>query len=228
MGLFVTFEGSEGSGKTTQIKKAGDYLSKKKVPFTITEEPGGTQLGNELRKLLLNKTSLNITRKSELLLFAAARAQHVKEIILPAINDGKVVLCDRYSDATIAYQAFGRGLKIEDVQWINGFSSQSLKPELTLLFDIPVDIGLERAMSRISQITDSPAEDRFEGEDLQFHMRVRRGYFTLVKNEPERFRVIDASKEIHEVHREVCFHLDKLIKDKRLRAKAAKPQNFKF
>ena len=217
MALFITFEGSEGSGKTTQIRKAGNYLSKKNIPLIITEEPGGTQLGNELRKLLLNKTSLNIFEKSELLLFAAARAQHVEAVIMPALRDGRVVLCDRYCDATIAYQGFGRGLKIEDIRLINDFSSQFLKPDLTLFFDIPVETGLKRAAARISQITDSPAEDRFEKEDIQFHMKVRDGYLALIKDEPERFRIIDASRGIEEVHHEVCSHLDKSLK--RLKAK---------
>lgn len=217
MGLFVTFEGPEGSGKTTQIKKAGDYLRRKNISFIITKEPGGTKLGNELRNLLLNKSSLKIAGKSELLLFAAARAQHVEETIMPALDDGKVVLCDRYSDATVAYQGFGRGLEIGEVRWINNFSSQFLQPDLTLFFDLPVDVGLKRAMSRISKIAGSSVEDRFEREDLQFHVRVREGYLALIKSEPERFRIIDALRGIPEVHREVCFHLGKSLK--RLKAK---------
>lgn len=211
MGVFITFEGPEGSGKTTQIKKAGDYLRRKNISFIITEEPGGTKLGNELRKLLLSKSSLKIAGKSELLLFAAARAQHVEETIMPALDDGKVVLCDRYSDATVAYQGFGRGLEIGEVRWINNFSSQFLQPDLTLFFDLPVDVGLKRAMSRISRIAGSSVEDRFEREDLQFHVRVREGYLALIKSEPERFRVIDALKGIPEVHREVCRYLDESI-----------------
>jgi dTMP kinase len=199
MGLFITFEGPEGSGKTTQIKKAGEYLKRKNVSFLITEEPGGTQLGNELRKILLNKSSFPINEKSELLLFAAARAQHVEEVIRPAMGDGKVVLCDRYSDATIAYQSFGRGLEIEDVRWINNFATRFLTPDLTLLFDIPVDIGLKRAMKRISRIVDLPMEDRFEREEIEFHERVREGYHALINSDPERFRTIDASRVTYAV-----------------------------
>lgn len=211
MGLFITFEGPEGSGKTTQIKKAGEYLQGKDVPYIITEEPGGTKLGNELRKLLLNKSSLRIIGKSELLLFAAARAQHVEEVILPATKRGTVVLCDRFSDATIAYQGFGRGLGIDDVRWINGYASQYLKPDMTLFFDIPVELGLTRAMERISRIVDSHAEDRFEREDVEFHRRVREGYRVLIKKDPARFRVIDASKDVEQVHRDVCYHLDSVL-----------------
>jgi dTMP kinase len=211
MGLFITFAGPEGSGKTTQIKKAGEYLKRKNVSFLLTEEPGGTQLGNELRKILLNKSSFHINGKSELLLFAAARSQHVEEVIRPAMADGKVVLCDRYSDATIAYQSFGRGLEIDDVRWINNFATRFLTPDLTLLFDIPVDIGLKRAMKRISRIVDSPVEDRFESEEIEFHKRVREGYHALMSGDPERFRTIDASRGIDDIHRDVCRYLDGII-----------------
>jgi dTMP kinase len=211
MGLFITFEGPEGSGKTTQIKKAGEYLKRKSVSFLITEEPGGTQLGNELRKILLNQSSFHINGKSELLLFAAARSQHVEEVIRPAMADGKVVLCDRYSDATIAYQSFGRGLAIDDVRWINNFATRFLTPDLTLLFDIPVDIGLKRAMKRISRIVDSPVEDRFESEEIEFHKRVREGYHALMNDDPARFRTIDASRGIDDIHRDVCRYLDGII-----------------
>lgn len=211
MGLFITFEGLEGSGKTTQIKKAGEYLRSKNIPVIVTEEPGGTPLGHELRSLLLNKSSLNIFTRSELLLFAASRAQHVDEVIRPALSNGKVVLCDRFADATIAYQAYGRGLAVEDVRWINEYSALNLRPDVTLFFDIPVEIGLERALSRISGIKGAPAEDRFEGEDLQFHRRVWEGYYTVIRSEPERFRIINASRDISEVNRDVCRHLDQII-----------------
>jgi dTMP kinase len=211
MGLFITFEGSEGSGKTTQIRKAADYLKGKGVSCIVTEEPGGTSLGNELRKLLLNRSSLRITGKSELLLFSAARAQHVEEVILPAINEGTMVLCDRYSDATVAYQGFGRGVEISDVRWINDFASQHLQPDLTLFFNLPGKAGLGRARGRIANMVEGPAEDRFESEDLDFHMRVWEGYYTLIKEEPGRFRVIDASKGIDEVYRDVCQCLDGVL-----------------
>jgi len=211
MGLFITFEGPEGSGKTTQIKMVGEYLRERHIPYILTEEPGGTQLGHTLRKLLLNKSSLNIVGKAELLLFAAARAQHVEEVIRPALRGGAIVLCDRFADATIAYQGYGRGLNVEEIGWINDYSSRNLKPDMTLFFDLPVEIGLDRAMGRIAQRTDSPAEDRFEGEDLQFHRRVWEGYYTLIKAEPDRFRVINAARKIEQVFRDVCDHLDPVL-----------------
>jgi dTMP kinase len=211
MGLFVTFEGIEGSGKTTQIAITGDYLDKQKIPFIITEEPGGTGLGTELRQILLDKTSLNITEKAELLLFAADRAQHIEEVILPAMNEGKVVLCDRFSDATIAYQGFGRGVDVDFIRTVNNFSSQSLKPDLTLLFDVPVTTGLERIKDRVSPTGKASLEDRFEREKAEFHRRIREGYLSLLRDEPDRIRLIDGSREVDEVAKEVCRLVAELI-----------------
>lgn len=211
MGLFITFEGIEGSGKSTQIRITGDYLDKKKTPFIITEEPGGTGLGSELRRILLDKTALNIAEKAELLLFAADRAQHIEEVILPAMKEGKVVLCDRFSDATIAYQGFGRGLDLDFIRTVNDFSSKSLKPDLTLLFDILVETGLERIKGRISRTGKVSLEDRFEREKMEFHRRIRDGYLSLLSDEPERIRLIDGSREVEEVAKEVCHCVTELI-----------------
>ncbi|HEU18131.1 MAG TPA: dTMP kinase [Deltaproteobacteria bacterium] len=211
MGLFITFEGPEGSGKTTQIKKAGEYLRSRNISCILTEEPGGTELGYTLRQLLLNKSSINIVGKAELLLFAAARAQHVEEVILPALGGGAIVLCDRFADATIAYQGYGRGLNVEEIRWINDYSSRNLKPDRTLFFNLPVETGLNRAMGRIAQSAGSHTEDRFEGEELQFHRRVWEGYYTIIKDEPERFRIINAARDIEQVFNDVCYHLDAVL-----------------
>ncbi|MDO9529904.1 MAG: dTMP kinase [Syntrophales bacterium] len=211
MGFFITFEGIEGCGKTTQIKMGGEYLSSKNIPFIITEEPGGVPLGLEIRKLLLNESSFEICAESEVFLFSAARAQHVRDVILPTLKEKKFVLCDRFSDATIAYQGFGRGLDVHFIQKINETSTGRLKPDMTLLFDTPVEIGLKRAMKRISRIEGVSREDRFEREELIFHKKVREGYLSLARNEPERFRIIDGTKSIDEVHREVCSHMATLI-----------------
>jgi len=211
MGLFITFEGIEGCGKTTQIKMGGKYLNSKNIPFIITEEPGGVSLGLAIREILLNESSFSICAESEVFLFSAARAQHVKDIILPALKTNKWVLCDRFSDATIAYQGFGRGLDIAFIRQINTISAGHLKPDMTFLFDTPVEIGLKRAVERISQIKDSSKEDRFEREELNFHKKVREGYLSLARSEPERFRIIDGSKDISTVHREVCQQIATLI-----------------
>jgi dTMP kinase len=211
MGYFVTFEGIEGSGKTTQINLAGGYLKKKGLAHILTKEPGGTPLADEIRGILLNRGSFEISSKAEVLLFAAARAAHVQEVILPALREKKIVLCDRFSDATLAYQSFGRGLDRETVQRISDFSSDSIKPDLTLLFDLPVEVGLERAMSRIARIEQSPAEDRFEREGFEFHERIRQGYLWLAKKESSRFTVLDSSKDVQTLHGEVCMILSRLI-----------------
>ena len=216
MELFIVFEGIEGSGKTTQVKKAGDYLAQRNIPFIITSEPGGTLLGEELRQLLLHKTTLSLGIKTELLLFAADRAQHVEEIILPALRNGKIVLCDRFSDATIAYQGYGRGWDIDVIRKVNNFATQSLSPDLTFLLDVPVDIGLGRVLRRTASSATQKGmnetfDDRFEKEEESFHMRVRDGYLSLAEDEPERFRIIDGLMDVSQIHREICCVLEELI-----------------
>jgi dTMP kinase len=204
MKAFITFEGIEGCGKTTQIQMAGDYLRGRRIPTLVTEEPGGAPLGKHIRKLLLNQGDCRIDAKAELLLFAAARAQHVQETILPALASGRVVLCDRFSDATLAYQGFGRGLSLELIRSLNDFSADALKPDLTLLFDLPVEAGLERAIGRIARMAGGPREDRFEQEDRIFHGKIRDGYLSLAAAEPGRFRVIAAARDVQAIHHEVC------------------------
>jgi dTMP kinase len=212
MKTFITFEGIEGCGKTTQIRMAGDYLRKRQIPVLVTEEPGGAPLGKHIRKLLLNQGDCRIDAKAELLLFAAARAQHVQEVILPALAAGRVVLCDRFSDATLAYQGFGRGLSLEFIKSLNEFSAAPLKPDLTLLFDLPVEVGLGRAIDRIAHIQGAPREDRFEQEDRAFHQKIRIGYLSLARNEPGRIRMIDASRDVQTIGQEVCAMIWTAIK----------------
>ena len=201
----------EGCGKTTQIGLAADWLKERGIPFLTTAEPGGTPLGRKIREILLNRGSCAIGAEAELLLFAAARAQHVRETILPALKAGQWVLCDRFTDATLAYQGFGRGLDAAFIRTLNAFSAGSLKPDLTLLFDLPVETGLARAKKRTAGIRPEAAEDRFEQEELAFHGRIREGYLTLAAEEPERFRIIDGAADIETVQREVCRHLAALL-----------------
>ncbi|HVO67374.1 MAG TPA: dTMP kinase [Syntrophales bacterium] len=216
MGRFISFEGIEGCGKTTQIKLAGEYLKQNNIPFIITEEPGGTPIGRRVREILLNKgAGEEICKETEILLFSAARAQHVKDVIIPALKKGTVVLCDRFYDATIAYQGFGRGLDINFILFLNDFSSSNTKPDLTFLFDLPVEVGLKRAVNRISRMKEGLAEDRFEREDLEFHRRVRAGYLFLARQDDKRFMIIDSARDIETIHREVCVHLSAFI-DKKL------------
>jgi len=211
MRRFVTFEGIEGSGKSTQIKLAAEYLSEKKIPFVLTAEPSGTDLGASLARILFDRNHTALCAEAELLLFCAARAQHVRQKIMPALKEGKTVLCDRFSDATYAYQGFGRGLDKELIRKINDFSACGLRPDLTLLFDLPAEVGLQRALKRNHALLDSAFYDRFERENMAFHERVREGYLHLCKSEPDRFRLIDAMPAERIVQEEVRRHLEDFI-----------------
>jgi dTMP kinase len=213
MRRFVTFEGIEGCGKTTQIGLAAAWLKDRGIPSLTTAEPGGTPLGLKIREILLNRGSSSIGAEAELLLFAAARAQHVRETIFPALDAGQWVLCDRFTDATLAYQGFGRGLDAAFIRTLNGFSACSLMPDLTFLFDLPVEAGLSRAKHRTAGMPPEAAEDRFEREDPAFHERIRQGYLTLAAAEPDRFRIIDAATDAGKIHDAVRRHLATLLED---------------
>ncbi len=202
-GCLITFEGVEGSGKTTQIRLAGEFLRSRGIPVVMTQEPGGTPLGERIREILLNHGDFLISGQAEVFLFAAARAQHTETFILPALEKGQVVLCDRFSDATIAYQAYGRGLPLESVREVCRMASRGLSPRLTLLFDLPVEGGLERAFRRIAGRREGEREDRFERERLDFHRRIREGYLSIARQEPDRVKVLDASKDIETTRAEV-------------------------
>lgn len=212
MKRFITFDGIEGCGKTTQLGLAEAWLRERNIPVLATAEPGGTPLGRKIREILLNRGSWAIGAEAELFLFAAARAQHVRETILPALERGEWVLCDRFSDATLAYQGFGRGLDARFIGTLNAFSAQDLNPELTLLFDLPVEAGLARANTRAAGFRPEVAEDRFEQEERDFHRRVREGYLSIAATEPERFRIIDGARPAEAVHRDVCRCLEVLLR----------------
>jgi dTMP kinase len=207
----ITFEGIEGSGKSTQIKLVAEYLLEKKVPLIVTQEPSGTEIGRQIGNILFNREHRHICAETEMFLFCAARAQHVREVIMPALEQNKVVLCDRFSDATYAYQGFGRGLNQEFIKLINDYSSMLLKPEMTLLFDLPVETGLHRATARNNRLAEPAATDRFERENLQFHRRIREGYLNIMKNDPDRFRLIDAALDVDTIQKEVRRHIADFI-----------------
>jgi dTMP kinase len=211
MRKFITFEGVEGCGKSTQIKLIADALRIEGRDVLATEEPGGSDIGKELRRLLLNRSQIKISSEAELLLFMADRAQHVREMILPALDENRIVLCDRFSDATIAYQWFGRGMDLKEIENLNRFACADLKPDLTFLFDISVEEGIARAMKRMANAELSKREDRFESEEINFHERVRKGYLKLAQNEAARFRIVDGSKGIEEVHAAVWAEINKII-----------------
>jgi dTMP kinase len=197
---FVTFEGGDGSGKTTQIRALENYLTSQGKACVVTREPGGTALGVMLRRVLLQAGGALIAPSSELFLYLADRAQHVSEVIRPAVAAGKIVLCDRFTDSTLAYQGYGRGLDLALLRQFNSVADDGTRPDLTLLLDCPVDVGLGRTASRQAQSpSGAPKEDRFEREKLEFHERVRAGFLDLARQEPERFRIIDAARSADDV-----------------------------
>ena len=195
--MFITFEGPEGSGKTTQLRALALAFRERGIDPVTTKEPGGTPLADRIRAILLHPESA-MDPLTELLLYAASRRQHVVEVIKPAIKQNRLVLCDRFTDATLAYQGFGRLLDLDKLRTINDWVTETLRPDITLLFDIDEATGIARANSRNAKSAN--AEGRFEAEDLRFHRRVREGYLALAKAEPKRFIVIDAAGSIDEVH----------------------------
>jgi len=192
-GLFISFEGIEGTGKTIQSKLLCEYLIKKGFKVLLTEEPGGTRIGRTIRDILLSVDNIEMTPLTELFLYNASRIQHIKEAILPAIKQGMVVITDRFSDSTIAYQGYGRGIELHLINFIEHIVTEGLRPDKTMLLDLDVAIGLQRNKG-INK------EDRIELEDITFHKRVRDGYHALAAKEPERIHVIDASKSIEHIH----------------------------
>lgn len=207
MKKLITFEGVEGSGKSTQIKLVAEYLIEKNVPLLVTQEPSGTDIGRKIGGILFNREHYYMCAETEMFLFCAARAQHVREIIMPALKQNKVVLCDRFSDATYAYQGSGRGLDHDFIKLVNDYSSMLLKPDLTLLFDLPIEIGLQRATERNNRLEKPYAADRFERENIDFHRRIREAYLNIFKNEPDRFRLIDAARDVDTIQKEVRRHI---------------------
>ncbi len=186
MALFITFEGGEGSGKSVQARALYRRLSQSAIPALLTHEPGGTPCGNRIGRWLKWTEVKDISPLTELLLFNASRAQLVSEVIRPNLKNGMVVICDRYTNSTTAYQSYGRGLDLEVVETINNTATQGLKPDLIILLDIPVEAGLAR--KRVKK------QDRFEQEDIAFHQRVREGYLKLAANDPQCWLVIDATQ----------------------------------
>jgi dTMP kinase len=190
MSFFITLEGIEGSGKTTQVRTLAAWLRQRGMTVRTTREPGGCPIADAIREILLHPANDVLVPRAELLLYAAARAQHVEEVILPALEKGETVLCDRFSDATLAYQGNGRGLDFSLIAQLNGLAAGNLVPQLTLLLDMPAEEGLMRARRR-NAATEENREDRFEQESLAFHRRVREGYLAIASRET-RVRVIDA------------------------------------
>ncbi len=205
-GLFITIEGTDGSGKSTQIPFIKGFLEKKGYKVLLTREPGGTQIGEKIRDLLLDKQNKEMCDMTEALLYAASRAQHVKEFIVPALKQGKVVLCDRFVDSSIVYQGKGRELGLETVKSINDFATCGLEPDLTILLDIDPEKGLER-------VKENSDVDRLEQEKLAFHKKVYEGYKDLSNLYPNRIKVISADQSIQEISSDIEDKLEILLKE---------------
>jgi len=204
-GILITFEGPEGGGKSLQIKKLGEYLKNKGFRVLTLREPGQTKIGEKIRQILLDPKNKNLVLQAEALLFEASRAQLVEEIIKPALAAGKIVLLDRFFDSTTAYQGYGRGLPVEKIEMLNDFTTGGLQPDLTILLDLEVEEGLKRREK-------SGKKDRIDEEDLKFHRRVRKGYLKMAANEPERWRIVDASRSPEEVFKEIKKAVEEELK----------------
>lgn len=194
-GHFITFEGVDGSGKTTQVRLLRQFLDQQGVEYVFTREPGGTDLGEQIRRILLDPAHRDMGVETEALLYAASRAQLTRQVIRPALDAGKTVLCDRFVDSSLCYQGFGGGLDLDFVRDLNHRATEGLKPDLTLLFDMPPDDAAQRRRRG--------SEDRMERKDLAFHERVREGYLTLARQEPDRIRIVDAMASVEQVQRVV-------------------------
>jgi dTMP kinase len=202
--MLVTFEGIEGSGKTTQVELLCTYLQEKGYQVIKTREPGGTALGEALRKVLLQK-DLHVLPLSELLIFMAVRSQHMEEVITPALARGAVVVCDRFVDATYAYQGYGRGVDLGIIATLNRLVTKGVTPNLTILLDCEVDVGLKR------KLVHNPQLDRFEQEEAAFHEQIKRGYLKLVEEDEKRFYVINGKQDIEATHIAIRDRVERLL-----------------
>ena len=204
-GIFITFEGIEGSGKSKHIIQLSDDFKKEGIPVVLTREPGGTRIGEKIRNLILNPEHTEMDSATELLLYLATRAQHIQEVILPALKENKIVLCDRFHDSTYAYQGGGRGLDFKMIEPFVQMLFHHLKPDLTFLLDLSPEIGLERIHKR-------KFLNRIDGENLAFHETVRSNYLSLVNQEPSRFRIIDSHRDFHDVHQDILHEAFRFLK----------------
>ncbi len=207
-GVFITFEGCEGCGKSTQSRLLHKRLIDLKIPCLLTQEPGGTPLGDRVRDLLKIKRGFAISPEAELLLFNACRAQLVRDVLRPELDRGKVVICDRFTDSTTVYQGYGRGLDLSMVEGINNLATGGLRPDLIILLDMPPQSSLQRKSSRHT--------DRFEAEDMSFHQKIRQGYMELARAEPDRWKVIEGNREMQEISREIWITFERLLAEKHL------------
>jgi len=208
-GLFITLEGIDGTGKSTQLRLLIQYLKKRGLPVRVTREPGGTRLGERIRKILLDSKTTHLSSLAELALMYAARAQHLEEVIRPALAKGEIVISDRYNDASFAYQGYGRKLGIETVRDFDRIVSGRTQPDLTILLDLAPSLSLGRTEGRESQRNSS--QGRFESQGLDFHTKVRRGYLAIARMEPDRVKVVPAGGPVAEVQAKIRNLIDDFL-----------------
>lgn len=208
-GIFITLEGPDGSGKSTVVEQLSQYLKNSNIEYIFTREPGGTEIGEDIRDIILDNNNTNMSPRTEALLYAASRSQHVHEKIKPALQAGKVVLCERFVLSSLVYQGIGRGLGVVDVKNINDFGIEGVKPNLTLFFDIDPSVSLNRKM--VGQDI-----DRLEMEGINFHKEVYNGYLDLINKYPENVVLIDASKSKEEVFKQVKSEVERILKERGL------------
>jgi dTMP kinase len=207
-GLFITLEGVEGSGKTTQAARLADALRAQQRRAMVTNEPGGTRAGEAIRSIFLDP-AVSLDVAAELLLVLADRAQHVREKLRPAVTAGEIVISDRYSDSTVAYQGYGRGFDLKLLADLNQLASDGMKPDLTIVLDVDVETGLERTRARVKGAIRVP--DRFEGQDFEFHRRVRQGFLAIARREGDRVIVIDAARPVDAVGVDILSAVSALV-----------------
>lgn len=210
--MFITFEGVEGAGKSTQIQMLCDALRADGFLVELTREPGGTAIGDQIRKILLDSQNVNMVPMCEMLLYWAGRAQHIEEKIKPWLLQGRIVMCDRFVDSTLVYQGYARGLDRNVIQQFKQIVCADFAPQLTFVIDLPVAQGLQRARQRMQHLSDK--EDRFENEVVEFHHRVQDGFLDLAMQEPERIFVLDGTQSIANLHQEILRITREKIKDR--------------
>ena len=204
-GLFITFEGTDGAGKTTQIQRLTADLRQTGYDVCLTREPGGTPISEQIRDMLLNPDHSEMAATTELLLYAASRAQHVSEVIKPALEAGKVVISSRFADAMVVYQGYGRGLDLERINHLNRIATDGVTPDVTFVLDLPVEIGLQRVQNSRDGL------DRLEREKIEFHRRLREGYQILAKQEPQRLKIIDSQVNSEQVYAQIQAIIQPLL-----------------
>lgn len=212
-GIFITFEGPDGSGKTTQLKKLGEELKKLGHDVLVTREPGGTAISDKIRSIILDPENDEMVDQAEVLLYAASRAQHVHQLIIPALEAGRIVLCDRFIDASVAYQGYGLGVEVEQVKAISRYASSGLQATRTFILDVPVEVSMARLHQRATGASAAEQLDRIEQKHVDYHSRVREGFHQIAADHPDRVTVINANRTVEEIAEDIWSQFSRLLEE---------------